>query len=118
MAKRKTQAILRTHTYSKLKQSEKYFHSKLMLYVPWRSEEDLKHGFLTFEEAFMDQANILISNCELYEKKGVSIEEAMAMAMACDLAMFMTIAMARAMARSTAMAISSPSIEKGETPSP
>jgi hypothetical protein len=53
MRKRHQTCIVRTHTYSKFKNPEKYFHSKLMMYKPWRREDDLKAGCQTYEEAYI-----------------------------------------------------------------
>ena len=41
MKRRKIKAVIRFHTPSKAKESEKFYHHLLMLYFPWRKETDL-----------------------------------------------------------------------------
>ena len=38
---RKIKAVIRYHTPNKRKEPEKYFHHLLMLYFPWRNEQEL-----------------------------------------------------------------------------
>ena len=50
---RKVQAIIRTHQYSRTKQPEEFYHSKLMLYLPWRNEhQDLRADDNTYQTKF------------------------------------------------------------------
>ena len=67
MAKRRQQAILRTHVYSKLKQTENFFHSKLMLYAPWRNENDLKGNIPSYEQSFLQQSETFNDNFQQFE---------------------------------------------------
>ena len=38
---RKIKAVIRYHTPNKRKDPEKYFHHPLMLYFPWRNEQEV-----------------------------------------------------------------------------
>jgi len=53
MQKRLRHAVIRTHRFSFKKESEQYYYSMLMLYLPWRREtEDLLNGFDSAESHF------------------------------------------------------------------
>ena len=51
---RLTKAVLRYHTPNKLKEPEKYFHHLLMLYYPWRMEENLVGNEQTYASKFTE----------------------------------------------------------------
>ena len=53
MRKRKRESVLRTNKVKLTVDSEKYYHSLLMLFFPWHSEENLKGTFETYEEQFI-----------------------------------------------------------------
>ena len=43
-------AVLRTHRFSE--NSDNYFHGRLILFLPWRSKEELINGYTTYEEHY------------------------------------------------------------------
>ena len=49
---RKVKAVLRYHTPSKTKEPESYFHHLLMLYYPWRDENNLMASDQTYTSKF------------------------------------------------------------------
>ena len=51
MRKRKQEAVLRIMGYKVHNNSEKYYHSKLVLYYPWTNEEELLTGFNFYQES-------------------------------------------------------------------
>ena len=62
MRRRKTRAILMTHRFSQEKEPEKYYHSELMLYTPWRDEDrDLLGAFETYSESYVEHSDEIIA---------------------------------------------------------
>ena len=57
MVKRTKQAVIRYHKFSEYKQPESYYHSQLILFIPWRNEE---HDLLGDHETYFDSH----SDCE------------------------------------------------------
>ena len=76
VSKRKEPCIIRTHTFSKFKDTEKYYHSKLMLYQPWRKESELKGDHDTYEAAFNENLNIVRTNIGIFEKNSELVDDA------------------------------------------
>ena len=74
MRRRQQTCIVRTHTYSKFKTPEKYFHSKLMMYKPWRLEVDIKSGCQTYEEAYSQSHAIVSQNMERFEHNSEAVD--------------------------------------------
>ena len=52
LQRRKVPAILRWPAFSLHKDPEKYYRSRLMLFVPWRDEDKLNGDFETYEERY------------------------------------------------------------------
>ena len=52
MKKRTKPQIVRYHSFSKVKEPEKFHHSLFMLFKPWRKEEDLLCGMDTYTESY------------------------------------------------------------------
>jgi hypothetical protein len=52
ISKRITNAVIRTHRYSEEHHPEKYYHSQLMLYLPYRKENQLLHDDGSFHTMF------------------------------------------------------------------
>ena len=51
--KRTKPAVIRTYKYSLKKEPEKHYHSLLMLYYPWRTDECLlQYGVGSFQSMF------------------------------------------------------------------
>ena len=61
-------AIIRTHQYSQLQQEEEFYHSKLLLYLPWRNEDnDLKGEDGTFKSKFITEVDEFTTKMTEYE---------------------------------------------------
>jgi hypothetical protein len=66
MKKRKKPVILRDYPVSREKDSEKYFHRLLLLYLPWRREDDLENEG-SFEEKFTNNIEAIEKTIQHYE---------------------------------------------------
>ena len=77
MRKRKRESILRTHKVKLATDPEKYYHSLLMLYFPWQSEESLKGEFQTYEEHYLSVKNIVDANAEHFNQNSDHIDNAL-----------------------------------------
>ena len=76
MVRRKTQAIIRSHQFSVIKDPEQYYHSQLLLYLPWRNEAtDLLQP--TFESCHRDNSDIIRENKARFEYHAEDVAEAM-----------------------------------------
>ncbi len=71
-------AIVRLHTYSKHKEREKYFHAQLILFLPWRNEEELKKGYASYEDHYAEAQSVVIANAEPFNRNLEEIEQAQA----------------------------------------
>jgi hypothetical protein len=77
MALRKRPVIIRAHQFSKDKTPEEFYHSKLMLYYPWRDETtDLKSEDGTYESKFREVFKELESNLLFHEPNANDVEDA------------------------------------------
>ena len=78
MRKRKRRAVIRSPRFSKIKFPEKFFHSVLMLYLPWRNEEtDLLGTFSTYEEHYLSKEQEIIHSMETFEKESGLLDAAL-----------------------------------------
>lgn len=68
MHRRKFQAVLRTHTFSLQKEPEQHFHSILLLYYPWRHEDELMGEDGTYESKFSEAIDVINANRQGYKK--------------------------------------------------
>ncbi len=76
---RKIKAVIRYHTPNKRKEPEKYFHHLLMLYFPWRNEQELFGKDHTYISKFYepDVQEVVQRNKEIFEPDGDAINEAL-----------------------------------------
>ena len=81
MRKRKQESILQTRRYNSHRQPEKYYHSKLILYYPWITEEELINGFSTYHDSYISKQDVIHHNanqfnedCELFDLSPEDIE--------------------------------------------
>jgi hypothetical protein len=76
---RKVKAVMRYHTPNKSKEPEKYFHHLLMLYFPWRNENELLGTDQTYVSKFYepDIQSIVQRNKEIFEPDSDAINEAL-----------------------------------------
>ena len=76
MKRRSQEAVIRFPKYNSEKESEKYFRGKLMLYTPWRDEDQL----IGQSDSFYDNYRLLLDeiteNEQRYTKNGPTFEEA------------------------------------------
>ena len=75
---RKFKAVLRYHTPNKRKKPESYFHHLLMLYYPWRDENNLMASDQTYTSKFYepDVQTIVEHNRAIFEPDADAISEA------------------------------------------
>ena len=65
---RRKQAILHVTRYKMQTQSEKYYHAKLILFYPWRNEDDLITGFNSYMESYINKQDIIHKNAQLFNE--------------------------------------------------
>ncbi len=66
MYKRQKSIVIRYHYISKLKDEEAYYHRLLLLYHPWRNEEELKQKG-SYKSLFLDLEQDLLSSINKFE---------------------------------------------------
>ena len=66
MQKRKTESILCVKCFRQNKEPEKYYHSRLILYMPWNSEDELLGEYNTYEDHYNDVKDVVECNAEKY----------------------------------------------------
>ena len=66
MSKRKRPQVIRYHYVSQEKDEEAYFHRLLLLYQPWRSEDQLK-THASYKESFEHVRDQLVPKIKLFE---------------------------------------------------
>ena len=64
MRKRKQEAILCTRRYKIHAESEKYYCAKLLLYYPWKNEDDIISPFTTYHESYISKKDIIHQNAK------------------------------------------------------
>ena len=76
---RKVKAVIRYHTPSKTKEPEKYFHHLLMLYYPWRYENELLGSDQNYVSKFNEQnvQELLELNRKIFEPDSDAVHEAL-----------------------------------------
>ena len=76
--KRKVTIIIRTPRFSKAKAPEKYYHSALMLYLPWRNEQkDLLAGCDSYEQHFQEVKDTISHNIAAFEVNSDELDNAL-----------------------------------------
>ena len=68
MHKRKQEAILHVMRYKLQTELEKYYHSKLILFYPWKNEDDLITGFNSYMESYIDKQDIIQKNAQSFNE--------------------------------------------------
>ena len=76
---RKIKAVIRYHTPNKQKEPEKYFHDLLMLYFPWRDEQELLGQDQTYISKLYepDVQKTVQRNKDIFEPDGDGINDAL-----------------------------------------
>ena len=72
MHKRRQEVIIRFHKYNVEKESEKYYRGKLMLYVPWRKEDD---DILGDSEAYIEQYRLKLNEVTMMKQNTVTMHK-------------------------------------------
>ena len=67
MRKRIRPCVMRYHKVSKLEDSEKYYLTILQLYMPWKTDIDLKGNFDTYEEKFNTVKKDIMANISKHD---------------------------------------------------
>ncbi len=69
--------MIRFHKFNIIKEPEKVYHSKLMLYLPWRNEEtDILGGYMSFKARYDDLSDDVLANEQRYSQNTSIIDEA------------------------------------------
>ena len=55
MRKRKKKAIIRWHNFNLEKEPEKHFRSRIMLFMPWRQEDNLRKNYKSYANRYHDE---------------------------------------------------------------
>lgn len=76
MRKRRREALMRTHSFNIAKDRERHFHGQLLLFYPWRSENNLKGGYDTYEEHYNAVKDVVIHNAQNHQQQVEDLEEA------------------------------------------
>lgn len=79
MKRRKVKAVIRYHTPNKQKEPEKYFHHLLMLYYPWRDENQLLASDSTYATKIYepDVQSVVEQNKSMFEPDTDAVAEAL-----------------------------------------
>ena len=68
MHKRKQEAILCVRRYKLQTEPQKYYHSKLILFYPWKNEDDLITGFNSYMESYIDKQDVIHKNAKSFNE--------------------------------------------------
>ena len=68
MQKRKQEVILHVMRYKLQTEPEKYYHSKLILFYPWKNEDDLITGFNSYMESYIHKQDIIHKNAQSFNE--------------------------------------------------
>ena len=68
MHKRKQEAILHVSRYKFQTEPQKYYHSKLILFYPWKNEDDLITGFNSYMESYIDKQYVIHKNAQSFNE--------------------------------------------------
>ena len=76
LRRRSKPAIIRTHQFSQQGQEEEFYHSKLLLYLPWRNENALQGGDGTYKSNFIAKLQEFSPKMAEYEPNAEEYERA------------------------------------------
>ena len=68
MHKRKQEAILHVRRYKLQTEPQKYYHSKLILFYPWKNEDDLITRFNSYIESYIDKQDVIHKNAQSFNE--------------------------------------------------
>ena len=72
--KRKQEAILCTRGHEIHAEPEKYYHAKLLLYYPWKNEDDIISPFTTYHETYIRKQDIIHQNAKRFNEDCVAFD--------------------------------------------
>ena len=72
--KRKQEVILHTRRYKFHAEPEKYYHAKLLLYYPWKNEDDIISSFTTDHESYISKQDIIHQNAKRFNGDSVAFD--------------------------------------------
>ena len=72
--KRKQEAILCTRRYKIHAEPEKYYHAKLLLYYPWKNEDDIILPFTTYHESYVSKQDIIHQNAKRFNEDRMAFD--------------------------------------------
>ena len=80
MKRRKVKAVIRYHKPNKTTEPERFFHHLLMLYLPWRDENELLEHDGTYHSKFIlpDVKEVVQNNQQNFEPHAEAIDDALA----------------------------------------
>ena len=70
--KRKQQAILCTRRYKVHTEPEKYYHAKLLLYYPWKQEDDIISTYQSYQDSYINRQHIIHQNAQKFNEDCVA----------------------------------------------
>ena len=73
--KRSRDAVIRTHRFSE--DTFKYYYSKLLLFLPWRSEEELLGAYESYQDHYNDVVRTVEENAVSFNMNSREIDEAL-----------------------------------------
>ena len=72
--KRKQQTILHTRRYKIHTEPEKYHHSKLLLYYPWKEEDDIISTYQSYHDSYISKQDIIHQNAQKFSEDCVAFD--------------------------------------------
>ena len=72
--KRKQEVILCTRRYKIHAETEKYYHSKLLLYYPWNHKDDKISTYTTYHDSYMSKQDIIHQNAKKFNEDCVTFD--------------------------------------------
>ena len=76
MRKRTKEAILRVTSFKQTTDPEKYYHSRLLLYLPWRDEYELIDGYDSYKEKYLTVCDLVEHNAMGFNMHRQELENA------------------------------------------
>ena len=67
MHKMKQEKLLHVRTLKLQTEPQKYYHSKLILFHPWKNEDDLITGFNSYVESYIDKQDVIHKKCKIFQ---------------------------------------------------
>ena len=72
--KRKQEVILHTRKYKIYPEPDNYYHSKLLLYYPWKHEDNIISTYTTYHDAYMSKQDIIHQNANIFNEDCVAFD--------------------------------------------